>query len=370
MKQERNLQVWRNLRSQWLKKGRQHKQLVLVRLSSTVVEVGCWQADCCLWHKEKDLLNSGHGTSHEWWQELERALQDIFIWARVPEMVDTIFLLEEELVFSELLELPALQEKQLLLAIAWEAEQLVPWEEGSYHTAFAATEAGEDKLQVQLWAWPKEQAQRAYQLASGLHLHLQGILVGMGCEKAQQAWYKGYNLKHWSLEDGAFNWQQHTGDFLASDYPKKLGKAGIALSLALYVAAQAGCYWASRSLEATQQEIMQYHVWQQRLERSQKLERDLQKYRQLDKSLQGNASHMAGMVARLGQRVSAGCWLELLRSDAQSKTWQLEGSCYEAAAMNRFIENMEQDPKLQQVQLLSSQQLGNKQLFSLMVKEK
>lgn len=38
--------------------------------------------------------------------------------------------------------------------------------------------------------------------------------------------------------------------------------------------------------------------------------------------------------------------------------------------MNRLVENMEQDPKLGQVRLLSSQQQGQKLSFSVMVKEK
>lgn len=360
----------RRLRCRWQQEQRRRKQLILLGLSANTIEISCLQADCCLWQKEKILKVEWDKGSAAWWEELKEALVDVFLWARVPERVDAIFVLDEELVFSEQLDLPKLGEKQLLQALPWEVEQLVPWKEGSYYTAFAAGEAGEDRMSVQLWAWPRAQVEQAVTLARKMHFQLQGILVGMGKEKVQQAWYGGYNLQHWSLAEDAFTWQRRADNFLESDYPKKLCKASIALSLALYVAAQSGCYWACRSLEATQQELVQHGVWQQRLERSQRLEADVQKYRQLDKSLQAHASHMAGMVARLGQRVSAGCWLELLRSEAKSKEWQLEGACYEAAAMHRMLENMEQDPKLQQVRLLSSQQLGNKQLFSLLVKEK
>ena len=68
--------------------------------------------------------------------------------------------------------------------------------------------------------------------------------------------------------------------------------------------------------------------------------------------------------------MGAGCWLELMRGQNKAKEWQLEGACYEVASMNRLVENMEQDPKLGQVRLLSSQQQGQKLSFSVMVKEK
>lgn len=373
MEQEKNLQLWRNLRSQWKRKGRKHKQLVILRLGSMHVEASCWQQDCCLWQKEKALTSAwqesdaGHAG---WWQELERVLQDIFIWARVPDMVDTLVLLHEELVFSEQLELPLLKEKQLLMAIAWEAEQLVPWEQGSYNTAFAAAAMAEDKLQVQLWAWSKEQAQLAQHMTLGLHLRLQGIFVGMSSARLQQAWYQGYSLQNWSLLGDSGRWQQQAEHYVSSTYAKRLGKACVTMSIALYLVAQGGCYLAARGLEATNEELLQYAHWQQRLEQSQRLDEALARYGQLDKRLQENTSRMASNIARLGQRLSTSCWLELLRGDSKSKAWQLEGSCYEPEALQRLLENLEQDPRLTQVRLLSSQQQRHKLSFSIAVKEK
>lgn len=111
-------------------------------------------------------------------------------------------------------------------------------------------------------------------------------------------------------------------------------------------------------------------MWQQRLNNDQKLQAALQRYQQLDKRVQAGASHISKSVNRLGQQVGAGCWLELMRGQNKAKEWQLEGACYEVASMNRLVENMEQDPKLGQVRLLSSQQQGQKLSFSVMVKEK
>ena len=127
---------------------------------------------------------------------------------------------------------------------------------------------------------------------------------------------------------------------------------------------------ASRSLENISQELEQHQLWQQRLAQSQKLEDAITQYARLDKRLGEQATHMGASLQRLGQKVSAGCWLELLRGDAKGREWQLEGACYGAESLSRLLENMEQDPKLAQVRLLSSQQQRDKLSFSLLVKEK
>ena len=379
-KQERLWRSLRRLRCKWQRDRRLEKQLVVLDLQASSVIASCWQADCCLWQKEKALDVPWQEGCAEWWRELERALQDVFIWARVPDRVDTLMLLGEELVFSELVEFPQISEQEILQAIPWEAEQLVPWEQGSYNTAFAtsgrsysdAVRALGDinNLQVQLWAWPTAQVAQACSLTKGLRLELGAILVGLSSHKAQEAWYKGLSFKNWSLKEGQISWQQRAGELAQGLYPQRVCTLCLVLSLLLYGASQGGGYLASYSLDKTKEELASYAVWQQRLNNDQKLQAALQRYQQLDKRVQAGASHISKSVNRLGQQVGAGCWLELMRGQNIAKEWQLEGACYEVASMNRLVENMEQDPKLGQVRLLSSQQQGKKLSFSVMVKEK
>ena len=111
-------------------------------------------------------------------------------------------------------------------------------------------------------------------------------------------------------------------------------------------------------------------MWQQRVTNDQKLQKAIDRYQRLEKSLQASASHISKGVSRLGQQVGAGCWLEVLKGQAKAKEWQLEGACYELAGMDRLLENLEQDPKLAQVRLLNSQQQGNRISFSVLVQEK
>ena len=379
-KQERLWRGLRRLRCKWQHDRRWQKQLVLLQLGAESIVASCWQADCCLWQKEKALEVPWQDGCEDWWHEVERALQDVFIWARVPDRVDTILLLEEELVFSELVEFPKISEQEILQAIPWEAEQLVPWEQGSYNTAFASSgrsyldsvrSSGDiNNLQVQLWAWPTAQVAKACSLTKGLRLQLQAILVGLSTQKIQEAWYKGWSFKNWSLKEGQVSWQQRAGELAQGLYPQRVCALCLALSLLLFAAARGGCYLASYSLEQTKQELAPYAVWQQRMTNDQKLQKAIDRYQRLEKSLQSSASHISKSVSRLGQQVGAGCWLEVLKGQAKAKEWQLEGACYELAGMNRLLENLEQDPKLAQVRLLNSQQQGNRISFSVLVQEK
>ena len=75
-------------------------------------------------------------------------------------------------------------------------------------------------------------------------------------------------------------------------------------------------------------------------------------------------------MQRLGKSISAGCWLELLKGDAKSKEWLLEGACHQPELLSRLVDDLQQDPKLVQVRLQGSQQQGESFTFSLLVKEK
>lgn len=368
--QEKTLKVLRRLRCHWQHEGRKRKQLVLLYVGKELVQSSCWQADCCLWQKEKTLEVPWEEGCDAWWQALEEALQNTFIWARVPEMVDTIVVLEEELVLSEQLELPQLREKELVQAVAWEAEQLVPGQGEDYNTAFAVAEAAGQNVQIQLWAWPREQVERVCNLAMGLHLRLQALLVGMNKEKVQWAWYKGYSLKNWSLLEDKACWLHQAERLVQSHYPRRFLSLCVAFSLGLYLIAEGACWLAQRSLNENAQALAQYAVWEERLQQSHRLEGTLAKYRQLDKKVREQSTQMSSSVQRLGQSVSVGCWLELLRGDARSREWQLEGASYQPEALSRLVDNLQQDPKLGKVHLQNSQQQGAKLSFSLVVKEK
>ena len=78
-KQERLWRSLRRLRCKWQRDRRLEKQLVVLELQASSVIASCWQADCCLWQKEKALDVPWQEGCAEWWRELERALQDVFI---------------------------------------------------------------------------------------------------------------------------------------------------------------------------------------------------------------------------------------------------------------------------------------------------
>ena len=368
--QEKTRRLLRRLRCHWQQKGRKGKQLVLLKIGKSSIQSSCWQADCCLWQKEQALDNSWQEENAAWWQELEVVLQEMFVWARVPEMVDTIVILEEDLVVNEQLEFPPLKDTELAQAVAWEKEQLIPGQADAYNTAYAIAAMDSSQVLVQLWAWPRTQVNLLGNLARGLHLCLRAIVVGMNKEQVQSAWYKGDSFKNWSLQEEHPWGLQQAEQLLHSHYPRRFFFGCLALSVGLYVVTQGACLVARKSLEQGEQELASYGVWQERMSQSQRLEQALASYRQLDKKVREQTTQVSGSVTRLGQSISVGCWLELLKGDAKSKEWQLEGACRQPELLNRLVNNLQQDPKLVQVRLQGSQQQGDKLAFSLLVKEK
>ena len=368
--QEKARRLLRRLRCHWQQKGRKGKQLVLLKIGKSSIQSSCWQADCCLWQKEQALDNSWQEENAAWWQELEEVLQEMFVWARVPEMVDTIVILEEDLVVNEQLEFPPLKDTELAQAVAWEKEQLIPGQADAYNTAYAIAAMDSDQVLVQLWAWPRSQVNLLSNLALSLHLCLRAIVVGMNKEQVQSAWYKGDSFKNWSLQEEHPWGVQQAEQLLHSHYPRRFFFGCLALSVCLYVVTQGACLVARKSLEQGEQELASYGVWQERMSQSQRLEQALASYRQLDKKVREQTTQVSGSVTRLGQSISVGCWLELLKGDAKNKEWQLEGACRQPELLNRLVNNLQQDPKLVQVRLQGSQQQGDKLAFSLLVKEK
>lgn len=374
-----------SLRCNWQRQLRSNKQLVLIAAEVKRVQISCWQHDCCLWQKEKSLEQAWLECSEEWWQELEEALKDVFIWARVPDMADTLLLLGKDLVFAEEIRLPQMEEEEMYQAIQWEAEQLVPWPKGEYNIAFAAHGTGLEEEIVQLWAWPQEQVNLAGALLWRLRLHLQGILVGLSGEKVQQAWYQGVRLKNWSLSSDRQQLEQDAARVANSRYPKMACLGCVLLAMLLHACAWGGCYLAQRQLAATQEEMVQQELWQQRYEESQRWDIAVRKYQHLAKRLQENSSHVGNSISKLGQQVGVGCWLEMLRGGSKVNkqalqqeqsaagkniVWQLEGVCLRQEDLERFLERLDASRQFKQVQLQHSQQAQDKLQFALLVREK
>ena len=385
--------LFKSLRCNWQRQRRKNKQLVLIHLGRESVQIGCWQADCCLWQKTKPITESLQKGWDAWWQAVDEALKDVFIWARVPDMVDTIIVLQQELVFHEELRLPQLEPKELYQAIQWEAEQIVPWTKGSYNVVCASHATYGMELEeeiVQLWAWPKEQAIKAGDILTGLRLYMQGILVGLEADKVQQVWYQGAQLKNWSLQTERQHWQQEAVSLATSSSPKLACIACLLLAFSIYACAKGGCYIAQHQLLQTQQELAKYELWHKRYEQNKRLAATLEQYQNMASQVQHYNSHVGNSLSKLGQQLGASCWLEGLSAslladnsvtkqvgkDAKMKQekhgylWRLEGACYKHDGLERLLERLEGSKQFAQVQLQHSQQDQEKVKFTLAVREK
>lgn len=357
----------------YLRQLRQNKQLLIVLLEVDKLVLSYWQKDCCMWNKEIILANLWTENNMDWWQEGEKSLREALVWAKIKDMADTLLLVDEALVQKENLSLPTLTQAELLQALAWEAEQVVPWEKGSFVTAFMQ-ESLNDMQQVRLWAWQKQQIENVCAMANTLRLQIQAILVGATAENTQQEWYAGENFQYRSLLNEKEQWRQRFVLMTNSDknYVKTIFASCLLLSVVIYGSAQGGRLLAQKYLHNTEQQLEQYTVWQQRYEQSQKIEAKLRHSQLLVKNMQQNASHISKSVSNIGQQVGrqSNCWLEFLHGDAKTKEWQLTGSCYEGNAVNNLVERLENSQKFSQVKLKNMQQEKDKVTFTMQLKEK
>lgn len=358
----------------YLRQLRSGKPLLLISLKVDKLALGYWQKDCCMWHKEVVLKNPWTENNLAWWQELEQDLSEALVWTRIKDMAYTLLILDEAFVQKENLSLPTLSQAEILQAVAWEAEQIVPWEKSDIVTAFVMKKSDSDVSNVQFWAWQKQQIASVCAIANNLCLKLQAILLGTTIENAHKEWYEGENFQYRSLLDKKEQWRQKITLVTNSDknYVKKIFAGCLLLSLAIYGSAQGGLLLAQKYLQNTKQQLEQYSVWQRRYEQSQKIEAELCRSQILAKNMQLNAGHISDSINNIGQQVGKqnNCWLELLRGDAKTKEWQLSGNCYEASAVNNLVENLENTQKFSQVKLQNIQQEKDKAVFTLQLKEK
>lgn len=383
MKKTKNLhELYQSLNFSYERRRRREKQLLIIELGSERACVSCWQADSCLWQKEFALearRDEGKAEEKKWWQELAEKLTEAFLWTGVENMAATLLILSGELVFGEQIALPAMSPRELRQAVRWEAEALVPWQPGSYTLAFSlrakneehdrtGEQDGEAEEAFDLWAWRHEDCERAEEIFSRLRLHLQGILVGMARENAHQAWYRGLSFREENLQPQCCTWQQRTRQMARSSYPKIFFLGCVLFSLLIYGGAKGGYYLAGRKLQETEQELEQLQIWEQRMEKSRRLDNALAEYARLEKKVEADASHASRNLQQLGQQLGRECWLQVLKGERKSGEWQAEGACYRAENLNRLLDRLEAVPNFSQARLSSSRQQEEGLAFSIRMK--
>lgn len=376
MKKDRNLgDVLTKVHKKWYRRHRNNKQLVIIELHAAALSVSCWLNNTCLWLDNKSLNSLWQEEEPQdsiWWQELEQELRDILLWARVPDAVGTIMLLDEQLVRSEVFAMPLLSKQELNEAIEWEAVQIIPWKEGSYNTAYIIENDEFGREQVHLWAWQRSNLKQAVKSLGNLGLKVEAILAGSSINEICKSWYEGDVFEKRSLYKGVSG-IQYVDNLSKSRFPRWACMGCLGLAIAIYGCSLGGRYAAAMQLQGIKQELLEYEEWQQRYLEIQGIERRINRYKLLEQSLAKEKTSVGKSITQLGQQISSGCWFSVIRTEKKG-VWELQGVGYDANAIARFVERLQASGKYNRVHLQNTHEEQGKaqglMSFTVQIQEK
>lgn len=108
-------------------------------------------------------------------EALEQELTDLLAENKLSAVGKIVFVLDTDMVFLQRLELPSMPQAELREALKWEAQEYVPFADGTYCMDFVATQKDDDMQSVLLGAMPKEVLERLREISSRLKLDLLAV---------------------------------------------------------------------------------------------------------------------------------------------------------------------------------------------------
>ena len=108
-------------------------------------------------------------------EAVEQDLTNLLAENKLPSVGKIVFVLDTDMVFLQRLELPSMPQAELREALKWEAQEYVPFADGTYSMDFIAVQKDDDMQSVILGAMPKEVLERLREISSRLKLDLLAV---------------------------------------------------------------------------------------------------------------------------------------------------------------------------------------------------
>lgn len=105
-------------------------------------------------------------------EAVEQELTNLLAENKLPAVGKIVFVLDTDMVFLQRLELPPMPQAELREALKWEAQEYVPFADGSYCMDFVAVQKDDDMQSVLLGVMPQEVLERLREISSRLKLDL------------------------------------------------------------------------------------------------------------------------------------------------------------------------------------------------------
>lgn len=108
-------------------------------------------------------------------EALEQELTNLLAENKLPAVGKIVFVLDTDMVFLQCLELPPMPQAELREALKWEAQEYVPFADGSYCMDFVAIQKDDNMQSVLLGAMPQEVLEQLREMSSRLKLDLLAV---------------------------------------------------------------------------------------------------------------------------------------------------------------------------------------------------
>lgn len=131
------------------------------------------------------VSDNGYAVFKVWQQELpaaedllealEQELTNLLAENKLSAVGKLVFVLDTDMVFLQRLELPSMPQAELREALKWEAQEYVPFADGTYSMDFVAVQKDDNMQSVLLGAMPKEVLERLREISSRFKLDLLAV---------------------------------------------------------------------------------------------------------------------------------------------------------------------------------------------------
>ncbi|WP_405380648.1 hypothetical protein [Phascolarctobacterium sp.] len=340
-------------------KRRRRKQLLLLEIKQEGITMSCMLGEKLLWQEQRELeLPKEFDATY--WQVVEDACREVLLWSKVQVNAPCLGVVEETLLYSESITLPALEKRELKQAVAWEIEQAVPWAQGTYASAYLAEAVGKE-LQVKFWVAPKGVVAGLGDTLSRLQLLPIGIVAD--AEQAAAKWYAGETLYTLNLygKEKSLAWAQ----VCRSPLLRSGAVACLLLTALVCGVGRGACYLAARNLQQAEQDLGAMQVWQQRYRASHQLEQQLAKLKQLQQA--AKPTHVGTTIEKVSSKLGRECWLQALAQSGGAGQWQATGIATGPEALQELLKRLQGSFK--EVRLERSESKGEGVRFVLQFKE-
>jgi hypothetical protein len=357
------------LRERVYQKLRRNKELLIIKLTEESLEFSLWGEQDKIWQEKivhTNMLNAD--ILSIFLEEQVESCRKLLLHWEVADKVDCLVLLPIVVGYQEVFTLPILSLSEAKKAVRWDVQQQIEWDADSYSMAVKLLAQDGQNMQVEITALQHTSYNLVNSWCDDLQLNLQGIMLAVEQNEAQQSWYGGKDV----------NQLQPKTKWKLNMEPRKL-KRGVLIfhgcclliGLAIYVSVYAGVYFAKERVEAADARLAQVIYLEKPYLQIKTQELTLKALNEKLLLLAEMQKSSGKVISTISKCIVSGCWLVSLRQAEQDNThWYIDGRALDMQFVQQFMHRLDTTKKFAKVELMHSQQEKQEVSFRLDIKVK